>query len=109
LQVYEQVVPLQLAAEALVSVHALPQPPQLAVVLVGVSHPSVSAPAFTQSANPAPQVYEQLVPLHDAAVAFDGVHTTPQPPQFDVVLVAVSHPSVLAPALAQSANPPLQV
>jgi hypothetical protein len=108
LQVYEHAVPLQLAAEALVRLHTTPHPPQLDVVVVCVSQPSVLAPAFLQSPKPASQVYEQMVPLHDAALAFDGVHTLPQPPQFEVVVVSVSQPFRSGAAVLQSAWPALQ-
>jgi hypothetical protein len=109
LQVYEQVLALQVAADALVRLHTLPQPPQFDVdVVVLVSHPSVLAPAFTQSPKLALQVYEHAVPLQLAALAFVSVHTLPQPPQFDVVVVSVSHPLRSGAALLQSARPALQ-
>ncbi len=53
LQVYEHVVPLQLSVDAFVGVQAMPHPVQFVVVLVGVSHPSVSGATLAlQSPQP---------------------------------------------------------
>lgn len=74
----------------------------------GVAHsqPSVSGgePAL-QSEWFASHVYEQLSPLHAAAVALFGVHTSPHALQLLVVLVGVSQPSVFGAVVVQSAQP----
>jgi len=48
--VYEHFVPSHEAPELCVVSHLLPHPPQLSVVVVGVSHPSVSGAVVLQSA-----------------------------------------------------------
>jgi hypothetical protein len=48
------------------------------------------------------QVYVHALPLHPG-VAFSVPHVTPHAPQFDVVLVRVSHPLVSGAVLLQSA------
>ncbi len=95
-------VPLVQVGEALAGTgHALPHAPQLAMeVLVVVSHPL--AGFLSQSPKPGLQVGWQpnCAPPPDelavqmlVAVPGDGtVHTTPQPPQLALVLMAVSHP-----------------
>ena len=50
------------------------------------------------------QVRWQL-PLEQSPVAFVPPHVTPQPPQFVLVLVAVSQPSVSLDEVRQLANP----
>lgn len=79
--------PLQLV------VHA----PQWLAVLSGVSHPA----ALVQSPNPLLQEAIAQVPVSQVAVALGWVQAMPQPPQLELVFVAVSHPSV-------SADPPEQ-
>ncbi len=79
----------------------------------GVAHsqPSVSgAVAALQSDAPLLHVYEQLPPLHASAEAFVAVQAMPHAPQFEVVVVCVSHPSTSgAVAALQSPKPVSQV
>jgi hypothetical protein len=58
-----------------------------------------------QSAWFALQVYEQLAPLHAAAVAFVLMQATLQPPQLVVVFVGVSQPVVFGGVVTQLAQP----
>jgi hypothetical protein len=102
---YEHVVPLHEGVPRVVS-HALPQPPQLAVVVVGVSQPTKFGASVTQSAQPPPHVYEHVVPLQVAVPCPDGLHALPQPPQLVMVFVCVSQPFVFTPDVSQSAQPP---
>jgi hypothetical protein len=104
LHVYEHVVPLQLGVPCVVS-HALPQPPQSAVVVVGVLQPTKFGAVVTQSDQPAAHVYEHVVPLQLGVPCPDALHTLPQAPQFDVVVVCVSQPFVFRPDVSQSAQP----
>jgi hypothetical protein len=78
-----------------VVVHA----PQWLTVFSGVSHPG----ALVQSPNPALQDAMPQLPLAQVAVAFGWVHAIPHPPQFEVVLVGVSQPSVSLVPLEQLA------
>jgi hypothetical protein len=78
---------------ALARLHALPQPPQLAaLVVVFTSQPSLGV--WLQSANPvAHPAMTQLEALH-AGVALASEHALPQVPQFAVLLVVfTSQPS----------------
>jgi hypothetical protein len=50
-------------------------------------------------------MYEQLAPLHMAAVAFVSMQATLQPPQLVVVFVGVSQPVVLGGVVTQLAQP----
>jgi len=68
------------------------QLPQWLAVLSGVSHPG----ALVQSPYPALHEPTAQVPVAQVAVALAWLHSTPQPPQLAVVLVAVSQPSVSA-------------
>jgi hypothetical protein len=104
------VLPLQVESVACAPLHATPHPLQLAVVLVGVSHPFVSGAVALQSANPGSHpVYVQLDPLHAAPVLWAVSHVSPHALQFVVVLVGVSQPSVSGGVLLQSSQPGLQL
>ena len=76
----------------------LPHPPQLEMVVVDVSQPSVSGGvSLLQSAWFALHVYWQVVPVHVApAVPAEpgGAHAVPHALQWLVVLSGVSQPSV---------------
>jgi hypothetical protein len=99
------VVPLHVAVPCVVS-HTRLQPLQLDVVVVAVSQPLVSGAAVLQLANPALQLeYVQVVPLHAALLLLTVSHALPQPPQFVIVLVGVSHPFAFLPDVSQSAHP----
>src|SRR5580765_7072062 len=53
------------ALDAVVVSHVLPQPAQFVVVVVGVSQPSRSVPALSQSSKPALHpVYSHVPPTH---------------------------------------------
>src|SRR5690349_6575935 len=81
----------------------MPQPPQLALVLSGVSQPLLGLPS--QSANPGAQVGTQT-PALQAVAPCALAQVTPHAPQFDVVLSWVSQPLPGMPS--QLPNPPLQ-
>jgi hypothetical protein len=57
MHVYEQAIPLQLSADALIGLQTMPQPLQLLVVSVGVAHPPKFGAALAQSAKPGSHVY----------------------------------------------------
>jgi hypothetical protein len=74
--------------------HARPQPPQFAVVVVAVSHPSVRRFEL-QSAKPVAHVPMQLPLEHAEPVTFAPEHAIPHPPQLAVdVVVFTSQPSI---------------
>ena len=85
--------------------HAAPQAPQLARVVVGVSQPLLSMPS--QLAQPALHDEMEQMPLPQLAVALARLHGVPQVPQSLSVRMLVSHPLVTLPS--QSLNPALQV
>jgi hypothetical protein len=87
-------VPSQLALVAPVKLHFNAQPPQLAVVLTGVSHPSRSGSVESQLPQPAlhPE-YVHVVPVHAAPMLFVVSQAFPQPLKSVIVLVDVSPPS----------------
>jgi hypothetical protein len=90
-------------------VHALPQVPQLVVVVPDVSQPSRSGgvPAL-QSSSPALHVYAHVVPLHEGTPVLVS-HTFVHVPQLVVDASEVSQPSVLgAVVVMQSAQPAAQ-
>ena len=98
-----QAPPTQLAAP-FAWLHAAPQPPQLlASVPVFCSQPLFGLPS--QSVKPLEQLGAHSSPTH-AVVPFMFVHTTPQPPQFEVVFSGTSQP--FAAERSQSAKPELQ-
>jgi hypothetical protein len=101
-------VPSHVAPLLLAASQALPQAAQLATVFVGVSQPFVFGAVVTQSPHPPVHVYEHVVPLH-VAVPCVVSQMLPQPPQFEVVFVGVSHPPVFGTALLQSSHPALQL
>ena len=80
------------------ALHATPHPPQLAVVLTGVSHPA----ALVQSAKPGLQVCLHA-PVAQLAVALVALlHGMLHPPQLVLVVVLVSQPrSALVPQCAK--------
>jgi hypothetical protein len=96
--------PVAQVAVALVLEQLTPQPPQLVVVLVGVSQPFEALPS--QLAKPALHAPSAHEPAEHSAAALAKEHTRPHIPQLDVVPRLASHPS--APLLLQSAKPPLQ-
>jgi hypothetical protein len=49
------------------------------------------------------QVYVHALPLHPPVATFSVPHVAPHAPQFDVVLVCVSHPLVFGAVVLQSA------
>jgi hypothetical protein len=83
-----------------------PQPPQLIKVFRGVSHPS--AGLLLQSSHPERQLPIPHTPVLQLGTAWSGLHSMPQAPQFNGVLVLVSQPSFAVVGL-QSANPSTQV
>jgi serine/threonine-protein kinase len=92
-----------------VVLHAAPQAPQLLVVFVGVSQPSLSGAVLVQSAHPAAHAaYTHVVPLQLAPELWVASHAMPHALQFVVVSVGVSHPSVSGAVLVQSARPAAQ-
>lgn len=101
------------AAPALVAVsHFTPQAPQLVIVLIAVSQPSVSGVVVLQSAKPLLQlVYVHLVPaLQAAPLLFTESQTLPQPPH-ELASNGVSQPSSArgAAGVEQLAKPGLHV
>lgn len=98
---------LHVAPVLLVVSQTLPQPPQFVVVVIDVSHPLVFAPALSQSPKPALQTYPQAPAVHVALDAFVVSQVLPQPPQFSVVVVDVSHPLVSGAVALQFAKPGL--
>ncbi len=99
-------VPVEHDSPALGMSQGTPQPPQLVNVVRDVSQPS--AGLLLQSPHPERQEPMPQTPVLQLPLAWAGAHTTPQPPQFDVVLVLVSHPSFAAVGL-QSSKPLTQV
>ncbi len=97
----------QLRTAVLVEEQPRPHAPQLAVVLVELSQPSVLAPTLMQSPKPGLQVYEQLVPSHAGALALTALHTLPQPPQLERPVRSVSQPLVSGAVVTQSPCPAL--
>src|SRR5579883_1685929 len=85
-----------------------PHPPQLATVVIAVSHPSVCLLPL-QSAKPALQAPVQTPLVHTGVAMLLFEHTTPQPPQLLTLVPAMftSQPSVCL-LLLQSAKPELQ-
>jgi hypothetical protein len=93
LHVYEHVVPLHLA-EPVAVLHALLHPPQLDVDVSEVSHPLVSGAVVVQLAQPftqPPYVHEPLEEQLAPVLVFVS-QARPQAPQFDAVVIDVSHP-----------------
>jgi hypothetical protein len=71
----------------------MPQPPQLAAVVVGVSHPLAFGVLASQSAYPALHpAYVQPVAAQAAPWLWIVSHATPHCVQFDVVSIGVSQP-----------------
>jgi hypothetical protein len=95
-------VPVEHDSPALGMSQGMPQPPQLVKVFRGVSHPSEGL--LLQSPHPAWQEPMPHTPVLQLPFAWGGAHTTPQPPQFDVVRMLVSQPSFATVGL-QSAKP----
>jgi hypothetical protein len=86
--------------------HVSPQPLQLVVVSVGVSHPLVFGGDWLQSAYPAwHPVYSQSPLTHDAPRLWTVSHVCPHAPQVVVLPVKVSQPSASGAAVLQSAQP----
>jgi hypothetical protein len=80
------------SAATLVELHVLPQPPQLEVAVVDVSHPFVCMSA-SQFANPAAQVPLHVLATHVRVATLLLEQSTPQPPQLSgFVLVSASQP-----------------
>src|SRR5207244_2427306 len=100
---------MQVAPVALATLQTLPQPPQLVMVVTAVSHPSVLAPFCRQSAKPFLHWYTHLPAMQLAELALVKLQTLPQPPQFWVVVMAVSQPFTSGAPIWQSANPALQL
>ena len=90
-------------------VHAMEQLPQVPTLDVRFdSQPFVFGTAVTQSPNPVLQPeYVHFEPSHAAPLLFVVSHTRPQPLQFVMVLVAVSHPFVFGAVVMQSPHPPV--
>jgi hypothetical protein len=98
-------VPLVQLPVPFAGLQAIPQPPQFAGVLVGVSQPSARSPL--QFAKPGLHVTSSQVPLSQLAVPFGKLHLLPQAPQlFRLVEVSISQPSNEEPL--QSFQLPLQ-
>jgi len=77
-----------------VVLHAFPHPPQLATVVVAVSHPSICKLRL-QSANPPAHVPLHMPPPHVRVAMLLVEHWTLQPPQlFGSVDAITSHPFV---------------
>jgi hypothetical protein len=96
---------VQLGTLLLVVSHALPQPPQLLVVVIEVSQPLVFGAAVLQSAYPLaqPPRYVQEPPTHCAPALVSVSQALPHPPQLVGVVVGVSQPSRSGAAALQSA------
>ena len=104
--VYSHEVPLHVAPTLCIESHALPQPAQLVVVLVGVEQPAVLGGVGLQSAKPGSQpVYEHVELVQLAPTLCMVSHVSPHAPQFMAPPVAVSHPSRSGAAVLQSAKP----
>jgi hypothetical protein len=84
--------------------HATPQAPQLVIVLSGVSQPPVFGGVVTQSAHPGTHEYAHVVPLHVADPCVVS-HTLLHPPQLDIELSDVSHPSASGAVVLQLKYP----
>jgi hypothetical protein len=102
-------VPSHVAPLLCAASHAWPHAEQFAVVFVGTSQPTRFGAVVVQSPHPPLHVYEHVVPLQLAVPCDDALHTLLQPPQFDVVLVAVSQPFVFGTVATQSPHPALQL
>lgn len=93
--------------------HAAPHAPQSVVVVVAVSHPSVSGAVVLQSLNPVLHpVYLHVVPSQLGPIDCSVSHLFPQPAQFVIVFVGVSQPFKSCGStagLSQSAKPGLHV
>jgi hypothetical protein len=104
---------MQLGIVACGGLHGLPQMPQLARVVTGVSQPFALLPS--QSPKGMLQAaYVQLPLPHDAPTALTGLHRVPQAPQSTSVRSMVSQPSAVLPLQLpqpgkQSANEQLPV
>src|SRR5579883_1008055 len=86
--------PAHVGTPMLLFEQTMPQPPQLLVVVIAVSQPSVCL-LLLQSPNPELQVPLHTPPEPHVTVAMLLLeHTSPQPPQLLVVVSAVSQPSV---------------
>jgi hypothetical protein len=97
--------PLPQVAVACARLQAVPQPPQLASVLSGVSQPFGCPPL--QSPNPGVHIVIRQTPVAQLSLAFARLHDVPQPPQLVRLLSWVSQP--LASPPLQSPQPPLQL
>jgi hypothetical protein len=95
---------VQIGVGTLLLLHVFPHPPQFATdVLILVSQPFGSW--SSQSPYPELQVKMEQIPMAHVGVAFGGEQATPQPPQFEGVLMFVSHPSSVAPGSLPSQFP----
>jgi hypothetical protein len=101
------VVPVHAAPVLRVVSQVLPQPAQLAVVLVAVSQPARSGAVVVQLAKPALQlVYVHVVPpLHAAPLLARVSQARPHPEQLLVVLIGVSQPLTSVPEVSQLEKP----
>jgi hypothetical protein len=89
-----QALPVQAEPITLFDEHASPQPPQFAVVVVAVSHPSLRSVPL-QSAKPVAHEPVHVPPEHVVADIPAVEHDRPQPPQFaSEVVVFTSQPSI---------------
>jgi hypothetical protein len=78
------------ASVALLVLHLLPQPPQLLVVVIGVSQPFAMLPS--QLAKPASHWIVQVDPTQ-VATALAWLHFSPHAPQlFGSFVVSISQP-----------------
>jgi hypothetical protein len=110
LHLYEQVVPLQLAAPVFVLHAAFLQAPHVAVDERDDSQPLVSGGVVSQSANPFAQpVYVQLLAAQPAPTLVFVSHERPHPPQLAGVVIWVSQPFVSGGVLLQSEKPAAQL
>ena len=71
-------------------------PQLLALVWMLTSQPLFATPS--QLAKPAAQAPRMQAPVAHDSAAFARSHTTPQAPQFDRVVVLVSHPLLASPS-----------
>ncbi len=89
--------------QALPPLHALPQVPQLVLVLSAASQPFAST--LSQLPQPALQPVRVQLPVEQLAVPFARLQTVPQEPQLASVLSGVSQPT----AVVQLPKPGLHV
>jgi len=90
-------------AVPLATMHTRPQLPQWLVVLVVlVSQPLEAMPS--QSANPAVQLNAQRPPVHAGTALSAAMHTVPQAPQCETLVVVLVSQPLLA-LSSQSSNP----